>query len=37
MNRVHEVKTLPKYFDAATTGLKRFTIRKNDRGYQVRV
>ncbi|MFB0841812.1 DUF3850 domain-containing protein [Paenibacillus oleatilyticus] len=35
MNRVHEVKTLPQYFEPAATGIKKFTIRKNDRNYQV--
>ncbi|WP_025852815.1 DUF3850 domain-containing protein [Paenibacillus ehimensis] len=35
MNRIHEVKTLPQYFEPAATGIKKFTIRKNDRNYQV--
>jgi hypothetical protein len=30
----HELKILPKYFDAVNCGLKNFEIRINDRNYQ---
>lgn len=33
--KVHEVKTLPKYFQPQAEGLKPFEVRHNDRGYQV--
>lgn len=33
--RTHELKTLPKYFEAVLEGKKRFELRKNDRGFQV--
>jgi len=32
---VHELKTLPEYFEAVNEGVKTFEIRKNDRNYQV--
>lgn len=32
---IHELKTLPEYFDAVGFGEKPFEVRKNDRGYQV--
>ena len=31
--KVHELKILPKYFDAVRRGDKRFELRKNDRDY----
>lgn len=31
----HELKILPEYFEAVTSGRKRFEIRKNDRDYKV--
>lgn len=33
--KTHELKILPEYFTAVTSGIKRFEIRKNDRGYNV--
>lgn len=33
--KIHELKILPEYFTAVTSGIKRFEIRKNDRGYNV--
>ncbi|WP_063915699.1 DUF3850 domain-containing protein [Paenibacillus elgii] len=35
VGRVLEVKVLPEYFVPAVAGIKRFSIRKNDRNYQV--
>ncbi|OTO05096.1 DUF3850 domain-containing protein [Enterococcus sp. 5B3_DIV0040] len=32
---VHELKILPKFFKAVTSGEKQFEIRKNDRNFQV--
>ena len=31
----HELKILPKYFDAVVSGVKNFEVRKDDRGYEV--
>ena len=31
----HELKILPKYFEAVVAGVKRFELRKNDRNFQV--
>ncbi|APQ59848.1 hypothetical protein VK72_14590 [Paenibacillus polymyxa] len=31
----HDLKILPKYFDAVCDGWKPFEVRKNDRNYQV--
>ncbi|WP_048948091.1 DUF3850 domain-containing protein [Enterococcus faecalis] len=31
---IHELKTLPEYFEAVVSGNKRFEIRKNDRNYK---
>lgn len=31
---IHELKILPKYFEAVVSGNKRFEIRKNDRNYK---
>ncbi|OMF50852.1 ASCH/PUA domain-containing protein [Paenibacillus peoriae] len=31
----HDLKILPKYFDAVCDGRKPFEVRKNDRNYQV--
>lgn len=33
--KTHELKILPEYFTAVVSGIKRFEIRKNDRGYNV--
>lgn len=33
--KIHELKILPEYFEAVTSGRKRFEIRKNDRDYKV--
>lgn len=33
---IHELKILPEYFKAVTSGRKQFEIRKNDRDYKVR-
>lgn len=32
---LHELKILPKYYDAVINGMKTFEIRKNDRNYSV--
>lgn len=32
---VHELKTLPEYFNAIRNGLKNFEVRKNDRDFKV--
>ncbi|MGM0207241.1 hypothetical protein IGI96_001752 [Enterococcus sp. DIV0421] len=32
---VHELKILPEFFEAVTSGRKQFEIRKNDRPFQV--
>lgn len=32
---IHELKTLPEYFEAVQSGAKTFEVRKNDRGFQV--
>lgn len=32
---IHELKILPEYFEAVTSGRKQFEIRKNDRDYEV--
>lgn len=34
MPRVHELKTLPDYFEAVAQGDKKFEVRRNDRGFQ---
>ena len=31
----HELKILPEYFEAVTSGRIRFEIRKNDRNFQI--
>jgi ASC-1-like (ASCH) protein len=31
---VHELKILPEYFNAVESGLKKFELRKNDRGFK---
>lgn len=33
--KMHELKILPEYFEAVTSGRKKFEIRKNDRDYKV--
>ena len=33
--KTHELKILPEYFEAVTSGRKKFEIRKNDRDYKV--
>jgi len=32
---IHELKTLPQYFDAIREGTKIFEVRRNDRNYRV--
>lgn len=32
---VHELKVLPKYYDFIDKGIKKFELRKNDRGFKV--
>ena len=32
---IHELKILPEYFEAVTSGRKQFEIRKNDRDFKV--
>ena len=32
---IHEVKSWTEHFDAITSGVKYFELRKNDRGYKV--
>lgn len=34
-HKVHEIKTLPEFFQLQVEGLKPFEVRRNDRGYQV--
>jgi len=34
-NAIHNIKTLPEYYNAVESGVKTFEIRKNDRNYQV--
>ena len=31
---IHELKTLPQYFNAVRSGAKTFEVRKNDRNFQ---
>ena len=33
--KTHTVKTLPEYYQAAASGIKKFELRKNDRDYHV--
>ncbi|MGN2371913.1 ASCH/PUA domain-containing protein [Clostridium cagae] len=35
MSKIHELKILPKYFNAVLDGTKTFELRKNDRGFEV--
>jgi len=35
MQKTHELKTLPEYFQAVKNGHKTFEIRKNDRNFKV--
>jgi hypothetical protein len=35
MKQDHEIKILPKYFTAVSFGIKKFELRKDDRGYEV--
>lgn len=32
---VHELKTLPEYFNAVVEGKKTFEVRKNDRNFKI--
>lgn len=32
---IHELKILPEFFEAVTSGRKQFEIRKNDRNFKV--
>lgn len=32
---IHEIKTLPRYFEAVISGSKPFEVRKDDRGFCV--
>lgn len=34
MSQVHELKTLPNYWDAVNRGEKTFEVRRDDRGFQ---
>lgn len=33
--KIHELKTLPKYFELVKMGIKNFEVRKNDRDFEV--
>ena len=33
--KLHELKTIPPYFEQVRSGTKTFELRKNDRGFQV--
>lgn len=33
--RIHELKTVPPYFEEVATGRKTFEVRINDRGFKV--
>ena len=35
MDRIHQLKTWPEYWDAVFSGAKTFEARKDDRGFQV--
>ena len=35
MNKVHELKKWPEFFEAAKAGLKPFEIRRHDRNFEV--
>ena len=32
---IHELKTVPEYYDAVNSGAKTFEVRKNDRDFKV--
>lgn len=32
---IHELKTLPEYFELVRKGIKNFEVRKNDRDFKV--
>lgn len=32
---IHELKTMPAYFEASAAGVKSFEVRKNDRPYNI--
>ena len=34
MQKIHEIKIAPEYFEPVFTGRKNFEVRKNDRGYR---
>ena len=33
--KLHELKTLPKYFNLVCSNIKNFEVRKNDRDYKI--
>lgn len=33
--KIHNLKILPKYFEAQILGIKQFEVRKNDRDFEV--
>jgi ASCH domain. len=35
VNKIHDIKIWPEFFDAVQSGRKNFEIRKNDRDYKV--
>lgn len=35
MTKVHELKVLPEYYVAISEGIKKFELRKDDRGFRV--
>jgi len=33
--KTHELKTLPRYWEAVWAGVKTFEVRRNDRGFEI--